>query len=71
MFIQTYKHSDLNRSRIFWLQNGEFKRFASLSLSSFMRVEHLPLFTLQVLKIEQEDICHYLTPEAFPFACSV
>jgi hypothetical protein len=36
-----------------------------------MRVEHLPFFTLWVLKIEQADICHYLTPEAFPFACSV
>jgi hypothetical protein len=36
-----------------------------------MRVEHLPFFTLRVLKIEQEDICHYLTPEACPFACSV
>jgi hypothetical protein len=36
-----------------------------------MRVENLTLFTLQVLKIEQADICHYLTPEACPFACSV
>jgi hypothetical protein len=36
-----------------------------------MRVEHLPFFTLRVLKIEKVDICHYLTPEACPFACSM
>jgi hypothetical protein len=45
--------------------------FTSLSLSSFLRVEHLPFFTLWVLKIEQVDIYHYLTPEACPFAYSV
>jgi hypothetical protein len=36
-----------------------------------MRVEHLPFFTLRVLKIEQADTCHYLTPETCPFACLV
>jgi hypothetical protein len=36
-----------------------------------MQVENLPFFTLWVLKIENEDICHYLTPKAYPFACSV
>jgi hypothetical protein len=36
-----------------------------------MREEHLPFFTLRVLKIEQADIFHYLAPESHPFACSV
>jgi len=43
----------------------------SLSLSSFGRMDHLPLFKLRVLKTERVDTCHYLVPENYPFACCV
>jgi hypothetical protein len=40
-------------------------------LSSLVRAENLPLSTLPAPEIEQVDICHNLTPETYPFACSM
>ena len=72
IFIQTSTCWNFNRSRSFFgYKKKEIKRFNSLSLSSFGRMEHLPSFELWVLKIEQRDTCHYLVPETCPFACSV
>jgi hypothetical protein len=36
-----------------------------------MQVERLPFFALLAPEIEWIDICHYLTPEACPFTCSM
>jgi len=60
-----------DRSGKLLVTNGKLEHFISSYLPSLVRAVHLPFPALRVLEIEQEDICHYLAPETYPFTCSV